>query len=129
MRRAEGEQRAESGEQRAEGSRQRNVKYYVLGGILVAAVFSAQVAYFFDPITIITRALTFAVFPIAQLSIRTMGEAAASRFFPVDVQYFYRLNFPLPTSKCLKIYRTFYPCFSLRPLRSLRLEVAFSPQL
>lgn len=79
--------RAEGGEQRA---RLRNLKYYVLVGVLVAAVFSSQLAYLLDPITIITRAFTFALYPISQLGVRVLGWQ--SPLFPVDVQYFFRLN-------------------------------------
>ncbi len=81
--------RAESGEQRA--GRTRNVKYYVLIAVLVAAAFSSQLAYLLDPITIITRAFTFALYPVSQLGVRLTG--GQSLFFPTDVQYFFRLNF------------------------------------
>lgn len=71
----------------------KNTKYYILGAVLAAALFSAQAAYLLDPITIITRAFTFAVYPVAQSAVRLLGDAAQSRYFPVDVQYFFRLNF------------------------------------
>lgn len=68
----------------------RNVKYYVLAGVVVAAVFGAQAAYFFDPITIVTRAFTFSIFPVVtQLSARGVNLPLV----PTDVQYFFRLNF------------------------------------
>jgi len=95
--------RVESGKRKAQTGRARNVKYYLLFAILIAAVMSAQVAYLVDPITIITRAFTFAVFPIVQFGMRslagveTVGDRlpflAQSAFFPGDVQYFFRLNF------------------------------------
>ena len=95
--------RAESGEQRAKHARARNVKYYVLAAALIAAVFSAQVAYLLDPITIITRAFAFAIFPIVQLGMRSLAGVdwvsdhapflTQSAFVPSDVQYFFRLNF------------------------------------
>jgi polyferredoxin len=68
----------------------RNIKYYLLAGILMAALVSAQFAYLFDPITIITRAFTFAVFPLAQLASKGLVQ---SQYIPSDVQYFFRLNF------------------------------------
>lgn len=74
-----------------EGVGKRNVKYYILSAVLVATVFGSQLAYVLDPITIITRAFTFAVYPIAQMGAHAIG--MQSRFFPADVQYFFRLNF------------------------------------
>ncbi len=81
----------------------RNVKYYLLIGVLVAAVFSSQLAYILDPFAIITRAFTFVVFPIVQLGMRSAGQVPAisdnapfltsSPYIPSDVQYFFRLNF------------------------------------
>ena len=81
----------------------RNLKYYVLIAAVVAAVFSAQAAYLLDPITIITRAFTFAVYPIVQggLSAAAGTDFASERllfltksaYFPRDVAYFFRLNF------------------------------------
>jgi len=68
----------------------RNVKYYVLAAMLVAAVFASQVAYLMDPITIITRAFTFAVFPIASM---LTGAGVKVPYLPPDVQYFFRFNF------------------------------------
>lgn len=81
---------------KAHTGRARNIKYYVLIAILAAALMSAQAAYLLDPITIITRALTFAVFPMLQLGIRAsanLGVSVSSAWFPADVQYFFRLNF------------------------------------
>jgi len=79
-----------------------SLKYYVLVGMLAAAVFSAQAAYFLDPITIITRALTFSLYPIAQGAVGVLAgtEFASERlpflmqgpYFPRDVDYFFRLN-------------------------------------
>lgn len=65
----------------------RNVKYYLLAGILIAAVFGSQIAYFFDPITILTRAFTFSVFPFVTKS------GLKLPLVPSDVQYFFRFNF------------------------------------
>jgi polyferredoxin/formate hydrogenlyase subunit 6/NADH:ubiquinone oxidoreductase subunit I len=69
----------------------RNIKYYVLVAVLVAAFFSSQLAYLLDPITIITRAFTLAAFPIVQFGVHSAG--GQSPVFPADVQYFFRLNF------------------------------------
>ena len=81
-------------------TRQVRIKYCILIGVLAAAVFSVQLAYFFDPIVIITRALTFVVFPIVQLASRSLADQgvnlpllADSAFLPRDVQYLFRLNF------------------------------------
>ncbi|MHB9038053.1 MAG: 4Fe-4S binding protein [Armatimonadota bacterium] len=68
----------------------RNIKYYLLAGILAGSVLSSQFAYLLDPITIITRAFTFAIFPIVQLASRGLIQ---SQYIPSDVQYFFRLNF------------------------------------
>lgn len=68
----------------------RNIKYYLLAGIVIAALFGAQIAYFLDPITIITRAFTFSVFPLAA-AISAGGVNIP--LVPADVQYFFRLNF------------------------------------
>lgn len=81
----------------------RNIKYYLLAGIVAAALFGAQIAYFLDPITIITRAFTFAIFPLAQLGVGSLSGSDFVRerlpflmtlpYFPRDVEYFFRLNF------------------------------------
>jgi polyferredoxin len=42
-------------------SRLRNLKYYILAGLLVAALFSAQLSYFLDPISLITRTVIWVV--------------------------------------------------------------------
>lgn len=68
----------------------RRVKYYLLAGVVAAAIFGAQVAYFFDPITIITRAFTFSIFPVVtQLPAR----GVSLPLVPADVQYYFRMNF------------------------------------
>lgn len=81
----------------------RNVKYYLLFGIVFASLLGSQFAYFLDPITLITRAFTFVFFPIVQLGLNLLGDAggvsskvarlASGALFPRDVQYFFRLNF------------------------------------
>jgi len=72
-------------------------KYYILAGMLVAAVFASQLAYLLDPFTIITRAFTFGAFPIITLlthSVYDLGYThLQSPYIPSDVQYFFRLNF------------------------------------
>lgn len=68
----------------------RNIKYYVLAGMLIAAAFGSQLAYLMDPITIITRAFTFALFPVVTLATRA---GIALPYVPSDVQYFFRFNF------------------------------------
>jgi polyferredoxin len=88
---------------RSQGSKFRNIKYYILLGMLAAALFGSQLAYLLDPITLITRAFTFALFPLVQLALRSLGQVEtiaspfsgllASPLFPRDVQYFFRLNF------------------------------------
>jgi ferredoxin len=74
-----------------------------LAAILIAALFSSQVAYLLDPITIITRAFTFALYPVVQLASRSLAGSdfvserlpflVKTVYLPSDVQYFYRLNF------------------------------------
>lgn len=68
----------------------RNIKYYILAGMLIAAAFGSQLAYLMDPITIITRAFTFAIFPVATLTTRADIKIP---YIPTDVQYFFRFNF------------------------------------
>jgi len=68
----------------------RNIKYYVFAGMLIAAVFGSQIAYFLDPITIITRAFTFSIFPLVTQATRA---GVSLPLVPQDVAYFFRLNF------------------------------------
>ncbi len=68
----------------------RNIKFYVLAGMLLAALVGSQFAYLMDPITIITRAFTFAIYPIMTLATKAGIKAP---FVPSDVQYFFRFNF------------------------------------
>ena len=73
----------------------RNTKYYLLAVILFGSLFSAQIAYFFDPIALLTRTLTLAFVAPIQMVMRGLGENAPilshNRFFP-DGQMFFRLN-------------------------------------
>lgn len=41
-----------------------SLKYYILLSLLVGALFSAQLIWFFDPVAIIARSLTLSIFPI-----------------------------------------------------------------
>lgn len=68
----------------------RNIKYYVLAAMLLAALIGSQFAYMMDPITIITRAFTFGVYPIVTLATKA---GIKLPFVPSDVQYFFRFNF------------------------------------
>jgi len=75
----------------------RNLKFYILGAVVLAAVFSSQIAYMLDPITVITRAFTFVAFPLVQLAAQSITNTGfikvQSAFLPADVEYFFRLNF------------------------------------
>jgi len=120
--------RAKSQEHRA-----RNIKYYVLAAVLIAAVFSTQAAYLLDPFGILTRAFTFAVFPVVQFAARSLGGVefvrdnapylASSPFLPADVQYFFRLNFlaaaMLVVVLALNSYSRRFWCRNLCPLGAL----------
>jgi len=77
-------------ERRSRNRGARNIKFYILGAMLIAALFGSQLAYLMDPITIITRAFTFAAFPIATL---LTGAGIKVPYLPDDVQYFFRFNF------------------------------------
>ncbi|MDM7926276.1 MAG: 4Fe-4S binding protein [bacterium] len=46
-----------------DSSRLRSVKYFLLAALVTAAVFSVQIAGWFDPISILTRTLTAVIFP------------------------------------------------------------------
>jgi len=80
----------------------RNLKYYLLFAVLAAAFFSSQIAYMFDPMAILTRGLTFAVYAPVQLAVRTAGNTEFgfehipglmnNPFFYSDHQTFYRMN-------------------------------------
>lgn len=66
------------------------IKYYILAGMLIAAAVGSQFAYLMDPITIITRAFTFVIFPFVTL---LTGAGVKLPYVPQDVQYFFRFNF------------------------------------
>jgi len=52
-------------------------KYYVLAAVFVSALFGAQLAYLMDPIVVLTRTLTLAVFgPVTALANAVAGEYA-----------------------------------------------------
>lgn len=49
-------------------SRARNLKYYLLGGLAVAALFSSQLTYLLDPISLITRTVIWVLVPVFTLA-------------------------------------------------------------
>jgi ferredoxin-type protein NapF len=51
-----------------------SLKYFILVGIVVAAVFGIQLAYLLDPLSLITRTVTVVVIPPLQMSIRWLQE-------------------------------------------------------
>ncbi len=53
--------------------RWRNVKFYLLAFVGVAALLGVQIAFLFDPLALITRAFTLALFPPLQLAYRLVG--------------------------------------------------------
>jgi polyferredoxin/formate hydrogenlyase subunit 6/NADH:ubiquinone oxidoreductase subunit I len=81
----------------------RNLKYYVLFAVLVASIFSAQAAYLLDPMAILTRALTFAIYAPTQMIAKTVGNTsfgydhapwlANNALFYGDHQTVYRMGF------------------------------------
>ncbi|MDO8683169.1 MAG: 4Fe-4S binding protein [Armatimonadota bacterium] len=69
-----------------------NIKYYVLAFVAVTAVFSAQLAYLFDPISLLTRTFTFVIIAPAQMAISSLfPDLATNRYMP-ETQLFYRMN-------------------------------------
>ena len=85
-----------------QAQRYRNFKYYLLFALLVTALFSAQLVYFFDPITITTRAFILAFYAPVQFAMRSLGNVGFiydhapfllqnSLFY--EQQFFYRMNF------------------------------------
>lgn len=69
----------------------RNFKYYLLFAVLVGSLLTSQIAYFFDPICIITRSLTLVVFAPVQMVIRSISPGTQMTFLP-EGQFFYRMN-------------------------------------
>ncbi|MCS7223658.1 MAG: 4Fe-4S binding protein [Armatimonadetes bacterium] len=57
--------------------RWRNLKYYLLIFVVVSALFGVQVAFLFDPIALLTRALTLAFYPPLHLGIQILGSWAS----------------------------------------------------
>jgi len=53
--------------------RWRNVKFYLLAFVAVAALFGVQIAFLFDPIAILTRTMTLALFPPLQFGYQLLG--------------------------------------------------------
>jgi MauM/NapG family ferredoxin protein len=50
----------------------RNLKYYILAGAVVAAVFSAQIAWLVDPIPLVTRSYALAIYPYSTYVAKAM---------------------------------------------------------
>lgn len=109
-----------TGTGRVSGTSSRNIKYYVFAGMLIAAVLGSQIAYFLDPITIITRAFTFSIFPLVTQATRA---GVSLPLVPQDVAYFFRFNF-LAAAMLIAIlaadsvYRRFW-CRNLCPLGAM----------
>jgi polyferredoxin len=80
----------------------RSLKYYLLFAVIVTAIFSTQFAYLFDPMAILTRALTFAVYAPIHLAVRTAGNSeflsehalwlANNPFFYSDHETYFRMG-------------------------------------
>lgn len=77
------------------------VKYYILAAVLVSALFSAQVAYFFDPFAILTRTVVWVLYaPVALLGRMVTGSPAVADRMPAltqipyipEIQPHYRMN-------------------------------------
>jgi ferredoxin-type protein NapF len=59
------------------------VKYYILAAVLVSALFSVQVAYFFDPFAILTRTVVWVLFtPVALLGRMVTGSPTVADWMP-----------------------------------------------
>jgi len=79
----------------------RNLKYYLLGALLVGALFSAQVTYLFDPLSLITRTVIWVlVSPILMAARFLVDQGWISRIAPSltqtplipEVQPYFRMN-------------------------------------
>ncbi|GIV20967.1 MAG: (4Fe-4S)-binding protein [Armatimonadota bacterium] len=77
------------------------VKYYLLAMVLVSALFSVQIAYFFDPFAILTRTVVWVLFaPIALLGRMLTGSPMVADWAPAlthipfvpESQPHYRMN-------------------------------------
>ena len=77
------------------------VKYYILAAVLVSALFSVQVAYFFDPFAILTRTVVWVLFaPVALLGRAVTGSPWVADWAPSltqvpfipETQPHYRMN-------------------------------------
>jgi len=53
--------------------RWRNIKFYLLAFVAVAALLGVQIAFLFDPIALLTRTLTLAFFPPLQFGYQLLG--------------------------------------------------------
>ena len=70
----------------------RRVKFYILAGLAVTALASAQLVYFFDPIALLTRSLVLAVYAPLQMVARTIAPGLGSGGLFHESQVFYRSN-------------------------------------
>lgn len=78
-------------------TRYKRVKYYLLAALAVTAIFSAQAVYFFDPISLLTRTMTFLFAPAQVLlvslsGIPWIGEKIGRNAFMPETQLYYRMN-------------------------------------
>lgn len=78
-----------------EGANRPTVKYYLLAGSLVAALFGTQIGWFFDPIPLLTRTTATVLFPIGQVVYnflvvagRPVLRLAGIRIYPSPVHEF-----------------------------------------
>lgn len=67
--------------------RWRNIKFYLLAFIVLSALVGVQIAFLFDPISLLTRALTLAFFPPLQFGYQLLGKYLPS-FKDWAAQYF-----------------------------------------
>jgi ferredoxin len=65
--------------------RGRHLKYYFLAGTLAASLFSLQAAWFFDPLSLLSRSLSVSVIPAANLAVSTFFDYIFINFRPVSV--------------------------------------------
>lgn len=56
----------------------RQLKYYILVGVLVIAVFTSQIVYFLDPISLFTRTIVLGIIAPIQMALRWLNDAAAN---------------------------------------------------
>ncbi len=107
-----------------------SIKYYILGAVFVAAIFRVQIAWIMDPIVILTRALTFSVYPVMHYTGQVMYANNinlpifhGNMYFPADTSFFFRANFIaliiLLVIFALEKYSRRFWCRNLCPLGAL----------